>query len=702
MAQVINTNIASLTAQRNLNASQRQSDTALQRLSSGLRINSARDDAAGLAISSRFDAQIRGSNQAIRNSGDAISLAQTAEGALASISTSLQRMRELSLQSANDTNTAIDRQALQEEVSQLIAEIKNVSDTSNFNGKKLLDGSLSSATFQTGANVGETISFSIGEVGTTSLGAAEAVGLSSKTRVDAVINGSDGSALVAGDLIINGVSVSASIGSDDGASSGEARSSAIAKAAAVNRITDLTGVTATADANYVRGSTAAINTAPVTVDLTINGVDFQLGNTTEQTVLQNLQNTAAAINAESGQTGVTAVAGEYGSQGLTLIADDGRNIAISSTLAAAASDTAAQNFGLLSAGTSEANADVYLGTYTLSSSTGDDIVLTTDTTDIDNSGFEEGTFSGVNSGAISDSGYVNGSASTTLLNSLETGDLVINNVTIGKTDDSLDTSSFDEKANSAISKAAAINAVSDRTGVTAEAGSTRLYSGTIVATTLASNITINGVSVAISFNSTDDIDVKLSAVIEAVNATTGQTGVSAKALDGDSFTLAADDGRNITYAGGTALSEIEAQTYVGSVALKGGGDIDISTTTNNIENWGFRIGEFGGSTNGSLLEDLDISTVEGANAAILAVDNALTTISTVSAQLGAIQNRFDSVISNLELRSENLSAANSRILDADFASETAALTKSQVLQQAGITILSQANARPQQVLSLLG
>ena len=170
MAQIINTNIASMNAQRNLNRSQHDSDTALQRLSSGLRINSAKDDAAGLAISSRFDTQIRGSNQAIRNAGDAISLSQTTEGALNSISNALQRIRELSLQSANETNTALDRKALQEEVYQLKEEIKSIAETTNFNGRKILDGSFTNATFQVGSNVGDTISFGIGKVSTDSLG----------------------------------------------------------------------------------------------------------------------------------------------------------------------------------------------------------------------------------------------------------------------------------------------------------------------------------------------------------------------------------------------------------------------------------------------------------------------------------------------------------------------------------------------------
>src|SRR6201991_3500372 len=154
MPQVINTNVASLNAQRNLTTSQGQLATAWQRLSSGLRINSAKDDAAGLAISERFTSQIRGLNQAVRNSNDGISLAQTAEGALGEVTNNLQRVRELAVQSVNATNSASDRSAMQQEVSQLISEIDRVAGQTNFNGVKLLDGSFTSQAFQVGANVG--------------------------------------------------------------------------------------------------------------------------------------------------------------------------------------------------------------------------------------------------------------------------------------------------------------------------------------------------------------------------------------------------------------------------------------------------------------------------------------------------------------------------------------------------------------------
>ena len=170
MALVINTNVMSLNAQRNLTTSGNQLSTSLQRLSSGLRINSAKDDAAGLAISERFTSQIRGLNVAARNANDGISLTQTAEGAMAETSNILQRMRELSLQSANSTNSSSDRQALQEEVVQLQSEINRIAQSTEFNGQRIIDGSFSGASFQIGANANQTITFAIGSVKASSIG----------------------------------------------------------------------------------------------------------------------------------------------------------------------------------------------------------------------------------------------------------------------------------------------------------------------------------------------------------------------------------------------------------------------------------------------------------------------------------------------------------------------------------------------------
>ncbi len=173
MAQIINTNIASLNAQRNLNESQSALNTSLERLSTGLRINSAKDDAAGLAIAERFTSQIRGLNQAIRNANDGISFAQTAEGALGTVGDALQRIRELSVQAANDSNSASDREALNDEVQQLVEEVGRIANSTQFNGQKVLDGSLSDLFFQVGANQGQNIAVSGVDTRSNQLGSTE-------------------------------------------------------------------------------------------------------------------------------------------------------------------------------------------------------------------------------------------------------------------------------------------------------------------------------------------------------------------------------------------------------------------------------------------------------------------------------------------------------------------------------------------------
>ena len=163
MSMVINTNTMSLNAQRNLSKSNSNLSTAMERLSSGLRINKAADDAAGLAIASRMTTQISGMNQAARNANDGISLAQTAEGALAELTNNLQRIRELAVQAANDSNSEGDREALDDEVQQRLAEIDRIAATTSFNGRRVLDGSFGNATFQVGANAGETISVGLSD-----------------------------------------------------------------------------------------------------------------------------------------------------------------------------------------------------------------------------------------------------------------------------------------------------------------------------------------------------------------------------------------------------------------------------------------------------------------------------------------------------------------------------------------------------------
>jgi flagellin len=708
MPQTINTNLASLTAQRNLNTSQSANQRALQRLSSGLRINSARDDAAGLAISTRFTAQVRGLNVAIRNAGDGVSLAQTAEGALGSIADSLQRIRELSLQAANATNSDSDRQALNAEAQQLIEEISRVSTTTNFNGRKLLDGSFS-ASVQIGTTAGQTVSFGLAQVTSDTLGSGSGSGVSAIGTDNALANG---------DLIVNGVAISPSKASDDTASTANQAASAIAKVAAINRHSGETGVVASVNTNVAAGSSQTA--ADLSGSVTINGVAISVATGGVSTTADR-QAVVTAINAKSDQTGVRAVDTGLDSNGVQLLADDGRNITISFTTVTAAAT------GLAAAGT-------YEGGFTLTSTSGEEIVI-----------IEGG--DGVGNGNLANAGLAAGTYKSTVAavstvarttsTTLSTGDLVINGVNISAARAADDTASdttatASVAAGSGIATAAAINRHTGETGVTARANATVVAGGTSTTAASAGDtgiVYVNGVATG-TITATGTLASDRATAIDAINALTGRTGVVATD-NGASISLTAADGRNISVAvdtadtnfatgiglagsvagigvgditGGSATYAATAETTYSTVTLTAAGGFTISAGSNGgtgVSDIGFREGTFGGATDGQFLTDVDISTVEGATRALKAVDNSLETVSAERAKLGALQNRLDQTISQLAISAENASASNSRIQDADFARETAELSRTQVLQQAGVAILAQANAAPQLVLSLL-
>ncbi|MFC0135015.1 flagellin [Massilia eurypsychrophila] len=344
MAAFINTNISSLNSQRNLNSSQTALTTSLQRLSSGLRINSAKDDAAGLAISERMTSQIRGNDQAARNANDGISLAQTAEGDLTQIGTNLQRIRELAVQAANGSNSASDRASLNNEASSLIAEIDRVASSSSFNGNKLLDGTFTAQSFQVGANNTSNDRISIDAIASAK---ASSLGVGSGSSYSASKVGTGNvttAALTAGELAVNGYSVGAS--TNDGVSFANADASGIAKAAAINAVSSQTGVTATTGATAAVGQVATAFGSTSTGDVLINGVDIGAIGAGTNAVDRGTQ-TAAAINAKSAQTGVTASADATGI--VSLAAADGRNITVKTTTAGGAGT--GLNAGTSSAGT---------------------------------------------------------------------------------------------------------------------------------------------------------------------------------------------------------------------------------------------------------------------------------------------------------------------------------------------------------------
>ena len=489
MALTLNTNIDSLNAQRNLTNSKATLSQALQRLSSGLRINSAADDAAGLAISQQFTTQINGTNQAVNNANDAVSEAQTAGGALSTLTDALQSIRTLSVESANGSNSAADRAALDAQVQQQIAEITRIASQTSFNGTKVLDGSSGVTTFQVGANVGNTISINlaqgvradqIGQVASLQGGVVTATALTGSNLTLQVGTGT-------------AATVGASVIGSAGAAAGQTAASAYAKVQAINAA----GVAClTASANTVETAAAAFNTitgaaaGTSTYALKINNVDIYAAGT-NVALGQTLTGSSVAtqINLYSAQTGVTASLSATGA--LQLTAADGRDVNVTETIGAG-----------VASGTGAAFA-----------------------------------------------------ASGTL------------STTSGK-----------------------------------------------ITLSAASNIVIGG----------------------AGSADIGYT------------------------AGGQTIS-LNAQT----------------------------------------LANANVLTVGGANSTIAAVDSALATVSAFQSQLGAIQNRFTSTVKNLQSTVQNLTSSRSTIQDADFAAETAKLTQSNVLQQAGISILAQANNQPQLILKLL-
>ncbi len=341
MSMMINTNQNSLTAQNNASRSQNALTTAITRLSSGLRINSAADDAAGLAISDRMSAQVRGLNQAARNANDGISLAQTADGALSSVSDNLQRIRELAVQSVNSTNSASDRASMQLEVAQLQSEIDRVATQTQFNGTNLLDGSFTQKAFQVGANVGQTITVaSIASARTSALGVYQGYSLTN---------------LAIGTAAAGVQALTVTVGGGAAQALGSVSVDAKAITAAINS-GNVAGLTATANATAVAAGVSTANaTVAGTATLTLNGVAISIAGVNGAAALAgNRANAVAAINAQSAATGVVAT--DTGA-GVSLAAADGRNI---TTAYAAGTFTTSQisDFGLAAAATTGATINV--------------------------------------------------------------------------------------------------------------------------------------------------------------------------------------------------------------------------------------------------------------------------------------------------------------------------------------------------------
>lgn len=502
MAMVINTNVMSLTSQRSLSGTTSSVSQAMERLSTGLRINSAKDDAAGLNIANRFTSQIKGLNQAIRNANDGISLAQTAEGALSESTDILQRMRELSIQSANATNSSEDRTALQAEVTQLIAEMDRIANTTTFGSRSLLNGTFSNEAFHVGSNANEVIRVSVASARTEDLGQINEVTFGNFALADTTAAAASPTHPVTGQTLtfnVDGVDSTVSVLAGESAEQISAKLN--------SSVPSLS-----ADARSGARLDAAVGDAGDGFTLTING------------------------------TSIGAVSG----------ADDA---ALGTAIA-----TAIQGSSALSNFSVTDNGD---GTVDIIDETGADIT--------------------VGLSAITDGG----------------GATALPTLTVAEFD-------YDETAGGTVAA----------TGVSVTTGTSVITTGDIKFTT---------------------------------------------ALDSSTFTFSASG--------------------------SGIGTSTVTTGTITVET--------------DRIDDVDITTVSGANTALGLIDAAIRSIDSQRADLGAVQNRMESTIANLSSVVENVSAARSRVQDADFASETAALTRSQILQQAGVAMLSQANAQPQMVLSLL-
>lgn len=577
MPLVINTNVAALNSQRQLVKSGLEQSQAMERLSSGKRVNTAADDAAGLAIANRMTSQILGLNQAVRNSNDGISMMQTAEGALDETTSILQRMRELSIQSANGIYSNADRSTLDAEVQQLKSEIDRIANTTTFNGQKLLDGTLGTVDLQVGALANQIVSLEIGKLDARGLGGngADIIG-SNLSGISALtaITGSGNS------LLIDGVSV------------GDLSGAATVKEA-VDLMNDRLDSVEVEQFVEAHGTSVGSGVIQAGDSVTI-AVAYDDGNSSTITSSYNftgtssLEELAAAITE---QTGGSVQAGINEGGRLVLNAANAETITVTdATNATGGMDgsTFEAALGLL-----DLNGDGITVDY------GSSISATT----VANIGLD----------IRNNVGSVTGQAiSTTATANLRAGDLLINGVEIGAVAYG---SSATEQMDNLLT---AINAVSEQTGV------------------VANN---DGAGGPVTLSTTDKSEVSISYGINSDEAT------------------------------------VEAFTGL--------------QVTNNR------------SLIGNSVYNIEIDTADGAQRAIGTIDVALEQINSIRADMGAISNRLEHTISNLMNVSENTEAARSRIMDADFAAETANLSRAQVLQQASQAMLAQANAQPQQVLQLL-
>ena len=673
----INTNIAALVAQQSMANQTNKSEQAVERLSSGLRINSASDDAAGSAIASKMESQVRSLGVAIRNSHDAISMTQTAEGALGEMENILQRVRELSVQAGNSTLSTADRTAIQSEVTALTAEMDDIAKTTNFNGVKLLNGSNNDITFQTGINATDFLKVELVNSSSSSLGLTGGSRGVTKLTSERIV-ADDKSGVAVTDIKINGQNfLSATLATL--ASSTEA---AGAVADAINLNTGVHGAVATAF-NEVTSSVKA--TFAQTATFTINAQTIGIATSFEALVADiNLQvnGVQARLNSDTS---------------ITLFNDDGGEIIIAGT--------GAVDVGFV--------AETYEGFVTLENLDGSAVSIEAgsaqngypSTTSVDTAAGTSADVATFNFNETSKDGKsIESNAVTT--NKLFDTDLVkINDVLIGSS-----------ATNSAASKAAAINLLTAEHGVTASAKTEMSMAVRMDTAPGAAEFEVQGVVLDIS-GAKNTIGV-----IDIINASTSIGDIVASVSDSGRMVLSSASGQNITLMSSeanmilsvedgndTVLTTAPANTFraLGTINLASADGSQIKLSEGNgdaiITHAGLVKLGLGGQGEKLSVGDqgLNVTSLEAASSSLAKIDKAIDELSAFRSSFGAVENRIDAKINNMTTLKVNTQAAQSRIEDADFAAETTNMTKAQILSQAATSMLAQANSSKQNLLALL-
>ena len=735
---VINTNIRALMTNAAMQANERPLTVAMEQLSTGKRINSSRDDAAGMAIANWMTTEVRSLNQAVRNAGDGVSLLQTADGATSEISDMLQRMRELSVLSANDTYSAAQRSFMDMEFQQLKKQIVQIADKTEWNGFPILNGS-------TGIPMGH-------QSKTTGLGSFASPNIPATTPPSFSL-----STLSDQDLVVNGIPIGIPQATDDtktawSPSSDYRAFSAIAKAAAINaKIQDTGGVRATVQANLMAGTAmSAVSPTPsgqvtingITIDLTVSPIDTA---TTRSNVIR-------AINTMTPETGVIAKDSGHDATGIQLIAADGRNIEVQL-------DAALAGYTGLKSG-------LQLGNIVLTTPGDTHLDITSPSGSIGNWGLTTGHFESSLSRTSTTGRMLNAAPSSYV--SLQTGDLKINGFAIRATtsaDDGVSKSSLQiptsDKAGSAIALATAINESSAQTKVNALAVGAVLHGQTISSSTSLSGtsetymLNLNSTSISISILATDSASERLNKVLTTINSSSERSGVKAMVNTNGGIDLTTVDGRNLTLNEGprtdltladlglSANISSTPTTYYGTVSLQSEspfkvepGDLGYGSGSNFLAlgfaegNYGaesagrlnFQVGarkyqtitidmpDFGnnGPLTGLVTSDVklttpivDIKTPANATKTTSILDQVLLNVNEARATMGAVVNRLNHAMDNLSNVVLNTTESRSKIEDTDYASASSEVARRQIIQQAATAILAQANANQQTVMKLL-